>query len=114
MSMRYFTLSAVCMLIFCMLLALSGTTDFPGSHSGFVSPSGAAATAPGLGQLGKQEAMASVVPLPEDEGLFAGTDGSKETKGGNDAGNRPLLFLGIVLVAGWVLLSFRLLSNSRD
>ena len=31
MSMRYFTLSAVCMLIFCMLLALSGTTDFPGT-----------------------------------------------------------------------------------
>jgi len=102
------------MLIFCMLLALSGTTDFPGGHNGIVSPSGAAATASGLSQLGKREAMASVVPLPEDEDLSAGTGSSEETAGGNMARSRPLLFLGILFVAAWVLLSFRLLSNSKD
>ncbi len=114
MSMRYFTLSAVCMLIFCMLLALSGTSDFPGGHSGIVSPSGASANATGLSQLGKKEAIASVVPLPKDEGLPIGADRIKETEGGGKAGNRPLWFLGVVLVAAWVLLSFRLLSNSKD
>ena len=113
MSMRYFTLSAVCMLIFCMLLALSGTTDFPGTHHEIVPPSGAASTAPGPSHSGVAEAMASVVPLPEDSEPHAGT-GSRGTMGGSVAGNRPLLLLGFVLVVAWILLSFRLFSNSKN
>ena len=109
MSMRYFTLSAVCMLIFCMLLALSGTTDFPGSSQEIVPPS----TAPGLGHSGVGEVMASVYPLPEDSNPHAKT-GGRGTVGGRLTGNRPLLFLGFVLVAAWVLLSFRLFSNSKN
>ena len=112
MSMRYFTLSAVCMLIFCMLLALSGTTDFPGIHHEIVPPSGAVSTAPGPSHSGVGEAMASVVPLPEDSEPHAGA-GGRGTMGGGMTGNRPLLLLGFVLVAAWVLLSFRLFSNSK-
>ena len=111
MSLRYFTLSAVCMLIFCMLLALSGTTDFPGTHHEIVPPSGAAYTAPGHSGVG--EAMASVYTLPEDSEGYAGT-GGRGTMGGGVACNRPLLLLGFVLVAAWVLLSFRLFSNSKN
>lgn len=114
MSMRYFTLSAVCMLIFCMLLALSGTTDFPGSHDEIVASSGAASNAPGLSHLGKKEAMASVYPLPEGAEPQAGTTSTGETLGSGVARNRPLLLAGIALVAAWVLLSFRLFSKSKD
>jgi hypothetical protein len=49
--------------------------------------------------------MASVYPLPEDSAPDAGA---------GVTGNRPLLLLGFVLVAAWVLLSFRLFSNSRN
>ena len=109
MSMRYFTLSAVCMLVFCMLLALSGTTDFPGSSHEIVPPS----AAPGLGHSGVGEVMASVYPLPEDSNPHAGPDG-RGAVGGGLTGNRPLLLLGFVLVVAWVLLSFRLFSNSKN
>jgi hypothetical protein len=113
MSMRYFTLSAVCMLIFCMLLALSGTTDFPGTPEEMVPPSGAVSAVPGSNHSGMGEAMASVVSLPEDSEPPAGTGGRGVTAGGV-TGNRPLLLLGFLLVAVWVLLSFRLLSNSKN
>ena len=112
MSMRYFTLSAVCMLIFCMLLALSGTTDFPGIHPEIVPPSGAASTAAGPSHSGVGKAMASVYPLPEDSEPHAGA-GGRGAMGGGMTGNRPLLLLGFGLVAAWVLMSFRLFSNSK-
>jgi hypothetical protein len=114
MSMRYFTLSAVCMLIFCMVLALSGTTDFPESHGGLVSPSGSSSPAQGLCQLGKREAMAAVVPLPAEGEPCADTKGGGDRPLRNERRNRPLLLLGILFGAAWVLLSFRLLSNSKN
>jgi hypothetical protein len=57
--------------------------------------------------------MASVCPLPEDSEAKTGVEGSRTT-GAGVSGNRPLLFLGFVLVIAWVLLSFRLLSHSRN
>ena len=109
MSMRYFTLSAVCMLIFCMLLALSGTTDFPGTPPEIVPPP----TAPGLNPSGVGEAMASVYPLPVDSDPDARPDGRGLT-GEGVTGCRPLLLLGFVFVVAWVLLSFRLFSHSKN
>ena len=113
MSMRYFTLSAVCMLIFCMLLALSGTTDFPVNPHETVPLSGAVSAAPGSSHSGVGEATASVYPFQEDSNLHAGTRGRGVTVDGV-AGNRPLLLFGFVLVAVWVLLSFGLLSKSKN
>ena len=113
MSMRYFTLSAVCMLIFCMLLALSGTTDFPGSRREFVSPSGSAVTAPGPTHPGTGEAMASVVPLPEDSEPHAREGISRGARQEGVACSRPLLFLGVFFVAAWVLLSLKLFAKSK-
>jgi hypothetical protein len=113
MSMRYFTLSAVCMLIFCMLLALSGTTDFPGTPHEIVPQSGAASSAPDLSHSGVGEAMASVYPLPENSEPHAGP-GDKRMTGGGVTSNQPLLLLGFFFVAVWVLLSFRLFFHSRN
>ncbi len=97
------------MLIFCMLLALSGTTDFPGTPHEIVPPP----TAPGLGHSGVGEAMASVYPLPVDSDPNA-RPGGRGLTGGGVTGSRPLLLLGFVLLVAWVLLSFRLFSNSKN
>ncbi len=113
MSMRYFTLSAVCMLIFCMLLALIGTTDFPGSHQGIVSPSVSVFPAQDSSLAGTGEAMASVVPLPGDSGPQTPEDIAPEAAPAGVARNRPLLFLGVFFVAAWVLLSFKLFTRSK-
>ena len=109
MSMRYFTLSAVCMLVFCMLLALSGTTDFPAPPRETVAHSVTGSAASGPIHSGVGEAMASVYPFPDDS---ATRDGTEIPRGGM-LRNRPLLLLGFLLVAAWVLLSFRLLANSE-
>mgnify|MGYP001552345462 CR=1 FL=1 len=113
MSMRYFTLSAVCMLIFCMLLALSGTTDFPGIPQETVPPSGVTSAGPGPSHSGVGEAMASLYPLPETSERHTETGSRGATQGGVTS-NRPLLLLGLVLLGVWVLLSFRLLSKSKS
>jgi len=97
------------MLIFCMLLALSGTTDFPETPHEIVPPS----TAPGLGHSGVGEAMASAYPLPEASEPHTGP-GGKGMTGGGVTGNRPLLLLGFVFVVAWVFLSFRLFSHSKN
>jgi hypothetical protein len=113
MSMRYFTLSAVCMLVFCMLLALSGTTDFPSPPREIVPPSDTAPVAPGPIHTGVGEAAASVYPRPEGSVPDAEAGGISMTGRGLPR-SRPLLLLGFLLVAAWVLLSFRLLSNAEE
>ncbi len=112
MSMRYFTLSAVCMLIFCMLLALSGTTDFPAVHDEILSQTGAVAPIPAAKQPTADQAIASVVPRSQGTGLAAAEVDATGTVRGTTR-NRPLLLLGIALVAGWTLLSFRLFSRAQ-
>jgi len=101
------------MLIFCMLLALSGTSDFPGTPREIVPPSGAASSAPDLSHSGVGEAMASVYPLPENSEPHAGP-GDRGMTGGGVTSNQSLLLVGFFLVAVWVLLSFRLLSKSKN
>lgn len=112
MSMKYFTLSAVCMLVFCMLLALSGTTDFPGGHPGIVSPDGLLSPPSGPGQPKKGEALASVYPLAGAEAR-AEAERCTATPGSVVRQHRLLLF-GAALIVVWILLSFRILSKSKD
>jgi hypothetical protein len=112
MSMRYFTLSAVCMLIFCMLLALSGTTDFPGGHPGMASQSGLVPSPPISNHPGKGAVMASLYPLAGGEDPSVGGKRDEAAAAGV-ARHYLLLLLGAAFIAGWILLSFRLLSRSR-
>ena len=111
MSMKFFTLSAVCMLIFCMLLALSGTTDFPGGHPEIASRSGLVSSSPS--QPGPAEAKASVCPLPARPDPQSETETGMGTTGGGVARHGHLLLLGAVFIIGWILLSFRLFSRSE-
>ena len=112
MSMKYFTLSAVCMLIFCMLLALSGTTDFPGGHLEIASRSGLVSPPPVPSQPEQGDATAPVQPPPARPEPQGDTEGGLGTTGGV-ARHGHLLLLGAVFIVGWVLLSFRLLSRSE-
>jgi hypothetical protein len=112
MSMKYFTLSAVCMLIFCMLLALSGTTDFPGNRPEIVPSSGLSPPSPELNQPGKGQALASAYPAPQDLQSQADTD-DRPAAVEDPTRNRPVFLVGVVFIAGWVLLSFRLLYKSK-
>jgi hypothetical protein len=99
------------MLIFCMLLALSGTTDFPEGHPGTASESGLVSPPPVSSQPGTGAAMASVYPLPEREEPSAGTE-RDGTAAAGAARHYRLLLLGAGFIVGWILLSFRLLSRS--
>lgn len=112
MSMRYFTLSAVCMLVFCMLLALSGTTDSPGEHPGIASESGVVSPPPASREPAKGAAMASVYPLRYGEEPPAGGESGRVDMATVPRDHR-LLLLGAGFILAWVLLSFRLLARSR-
>jgi len=112
MSRKFFTLSAVCMLIFCMLLALSGTTDFPAGHPEIASRSGLVSPPPVPSQPAKGEAMVSVDPLPARPEPQSNTESGMGTTGGVSR-HGHLLVLGTVFIVGWILLSFRLLSRSE-
>jgi len=112
MSMKFFTLSAVCMLIFCMLLALSGTTDFPGAHPEIASRSGLVSPPPVPSQPAQGEGMASVHPLPARPEPQGNAESGMGTTGGVTH-HGHLLLLGAVFISGWILLSFRLLSKSE-
>lgn len=114
MSMRYFTLSAVCMLVFCMLLALSGTTDFPGNRPGGIPSSHALMFPQSRAQTVEGEALISAGRSPGASEPPGGIQGSaaRSMDTGKDR-NRSLLPLGVVLVALWVLVSFRFFSGAR-
>jgi hypothetical protein len=112
MSMKYFTLSAVCMLIFCMLLSLSGTTDFPGGHPEIASRSGLVSPPAVPSQPGNGEGIASGHPLPARPEPRGNTESGTGTMGGV-ARHGHLLLLGAVFIVGWILLSFRLLSRTE-
>ena len=110
MSMKFFTLSAVCMLIFCMLLALSGTTDFPGDHPEMVSRFGSVSPPTVPSQQEKGQAMASAYCPPVGSDRQAETESSRVTKGGI-ARNHHLFLLGGLFIVGWILWSFKLFSK---
>jgi len=112
MSMKFFTLSAVCMLIFCMLLALSGTTDFPVKDPAFISESVPLSDPVGQTHPGKGEAMESVRPVPDGSAEKAET-GVTPTRAVSRGRPGQFLLLGIVLITAWIFLSHRLFFQPR-
>jgi hypothetical protein len=109
MSMKFFTLCSLCVLVFCMLLALSGTTDLPGES-----------------EFGSSLTLVSPIPPPGDEAadpihppIYRIQDWS-ETRSSGTSGmeaiheiirNREVRILGVLFIAGWIFLSFKLLST---
>lgn len=112
MSMKYFTLSAVCMLVFCMLLALSGTTDFPGPHPEISSPEGFVSPPSDAGQPGTRDELGSLYPAAGSESLADTERGAAAP--GTAARQHRLLLFGALLIMGWILVSFRILHKSKS
>ncbi len=110
--MKYFTLSALCVLICCMLFALSGTTDLPANHPQIIARSSITVSPPVMMEIKKQEQKSSnnVVqhwhPGTEEKHTI------KEEAIKSEYNHRLLIRLfGIFFVAGWIFLSFKLLST---
>jgi hypothetical protein len=102
------------MLVFCMLLALSGTTDFPENHCEGIPSSHAVTYPTGRSQPAQGEDPASVGSPPEvSETLARAPDNASGRTEEVVTRNRPLLLLGVVPVACWILVSFRLFSGAR-
>ncbi|MEW6443133.1 MAG: hypothetical protein AB1640_19520 [bacterium] len=106
MSTKFFTLSAVCVLVLCMLLSLSGTTDFPESGT-----SASDVVAPGPAS---QEQPSGGAPAPKyriqewPEGQNPGSSGMEAIQ--EISHSRQLRLLGLLFIVGWIVLSFKLLS----
>lgn len=105
--MKIFTLSAVCVLVYGLLIALSGTTSFPGS-----SDERNDVIHQQVASLFDSTLAVSVSPKVED---WDGTgpvveDGREGGQGGFLGKNKVIRLLGIMFILVWIYLSVRLLS----
>ena len=112
MSMKFFTLSAVCVLVYCFMMVLTGITDL-GQED--LKP----VTKLSLGnrktvELSKDTPGATAVLASGDLASSLeewGTPGPEDkTDGGRDYA-RQIRSFGILFILGWVFISFKLLSS---
>lgn len=108
--MKFFTVTAVCVLVFCMLLALSGTTDLPEQNP--PSPSSAEL----LSSSADATAGPTVARPPTHRPLAEWSQDSRALPSGLAAlreisRNRQIRLIGLFFIAGWIFLSFKLLST---
>ena len=114
MSMKFFTLSSVCVMVFCMLLAVSGTTDLSRHEKVFYGQmdSGTSSFAPGRTEDAR---VIHVSPSSSEPsvGLAAEMEGAqKEHKDPHQVDfNRQVRIFGLLLVLAWVFISVKLLSS---
>jgi hypothetical protein len=111
MSMKIFTLSAVCVLVYGLMIALSGTTGFPeysvgrtdfnpGEHRQVATAYDTAlppSVTPALQDWGKPEKQ-----------LRAEDTGNEHPVGSK---NKPIRLFGILFIVVWIFVSVRLLST---
>lgn len=109
-SMKFFTATAVCVLVFCLLLALSGTSDLPQQSPPSPSPAhlSASSSDPAAGPAVARPTAHRRLPewteehRPLPSGLVAVREISR---------NRQIRLIGLLFIAGWIFLSFKLLST---
>ncbi len=108
--MKFFTVTAVCVLVFCLLLALSGTTDLSQQNAAPPSSAGLSASAPDTAAGQAVARPAPRRPLPEwseeSRALPSGLAALREI-----SRNRQIRLIGLFFIAGWIFLSFKLLST---
>jgi hypothetical protein len=115
MSMKIFTLSAVCVLVYSLMIALSGTTGFPGYSEERIFPRPddgnqqqvAAVFNHDLSGSGSGSALPSIQDWNRSNKEFRRTDfeEGEETNGIN----RPIRLFGIMFILVWILVSVKLL-----
>ena len=109
MSMKFFTLSALCVLLFCMLLALSGTTDLPGQRE-FGSGLNPVAPKPPMGNQDPGTTPPRFQRVQDwSETRSSGTSGIEAI---HEISKSPeVRLIGLFFIVGWIFLSFKLLST---
>ena len=112
MSMKYFTLSSVCVLIFGLLLALSGVVDTPVYKTELATDKNELFTQPAPPYTPvADEGEIIVVNSPPEWGTAMAGENSSERDGLEKVGNSlKFRMVGICFVIGWILFSFKFLS----
>jgi len=117
MSMKAFTLSAICVLVYCFMMVLTGITDLAQESSGTLNKLslGNRKTAPEINN-GQSPGVSTTpgasrdLPTFRDDWKEAGVDEGRSEDNGRDYARRVRAF-GILFVLGWVFVSFKLLSG---
>jgi hypothetical protein len=111
MSTKYLTLSALCVLIFCMLLALSGTAELPGKGSG----QNLIRQDDQLSGLFRSDAKSSTRTFllrdwSEPKGHPLRVTGLETLE--EIIQSRAVRVMGALLLIGWVFASYRILTST--
>ena len=113
MLMKYFTFTSICLLTFCMLLALSGTTDLPADYLAQINGQrpdnhGPLSSNKGIKEITKKKSSevsfhVSTADIMENK--------DEEVQQGGQGYHRQIINLfGILFLVVWVFLSLKLLS----
>ena len=113
MSMKFFTLSAICVLVYCLLLALSGVSglneaELDGWEKLRLGNQRSLAVDPKNSSIetATSKSESPVQLLDEWKGVNA------ETRKANDRNyGRQVRTFGILFILGWVVISFKLLDG---
>jgi len=104
--MKIFTLSAICVLVYGLLVALSGITSFPGYSSERDE-----LTRQQVTSLFDAPVAVSVSPAAQEwEAARAALDGADEDAGGRQGKDTMVRLLGVMFILVWIYVSVRLLS----
>lgn len=113
MSMKYFTLSALCVLLFCMFLALSGTTDITENANrptlGAPDSSGTHTPAHDSGNGALSSHLYVVQDWPTENHTAAITGlGTLD----RIIRSKMVRLIGAVLITGWVFAGYKFISST--
>ena len=112
MPMKYFTLSAICVLIYCLLLVLSGIPGAYEEQSRTVSKlqMGSPKSLPTPADSSRY-APAAISPADPAKGLtdWMGAE-LEQKKAGDGTYGRQVRTIGLLFILGWVFISFKLLT----
>ncbi len=112
MSMKIFTLSAVCVLVYGLMIALSGTTSFQGytDESDFVRSEDRREVVSAAYRSAEPAAVNSptIQNWNRSVGEYGLTDG--QSPNGIQAGSRLIRLFGVVFILVWIWVSVKLLS----
>jgi len=111
MSMKIFTLSAVTVLVYGLMIALSGTSNFP-SYSERRTPPAEEEGNQRFAALWDGSLSSGDPPVQDWDGPRDKSEAPGSYKGTeSQAQNRPVRWIGIMFILVWIFVSVRLLST---
>jgi len=110
--MKIFTLSAVCVLVYGLLIALSGTTSLPGSldERAFLTPEDRQAAVTAAYRAGDPLPVATASIQDWNRPARAARASDSQSAEALEAGSRPIRLFGILFILVWIWVSVKLLS----